>query len=204
MNVEDQDALRKFNEEWDNAHTSGGNKPPIDLGGKNNSRNLVESINTTNMVKSGPYVPPSIPTTGDRCDQCGTLHPPIKPGDVCPVAGELTQKNTSAKPKPPIPEPTTGTPPNNVQRDFTPVEKPKPAQPIQPVIHQHPTTSVKPEPEPLAENNIPTEIHVNKYLNNWHDIIMTHCKTHSIVNVKRLMRHLTVEVTDFLEHNKGR
>ncbi len=58
--------------------------------------------------------------------------------------------------------------------------------------------------EPLAENNIPTEIHVNKYLASWGDKIQVHCEAHGIENVKKLMLHLNVEVNDFLENYKGK
>jgi hypothetical protein len=220
MQAEDLEKLRRFNEEWDQQNSTDTSKI-IDPGmpkqgaspaGDKNTLSLADQIaaNSVNLMNQGTYAPPSIPTTGDRCDQCGTLHPPIKPGDMCPVAAELAEKKAAAPQPAPQPEIVKET----NHGDFTPPEGHLEAQPITPKpqpqevkpapIVRDTNKPVDPEPAPLAENNIPTEIHVNKYLNSWSDLIMTHCKTHSIVNVKRLMRHLTVEVTDFLEHNKGR
>ena len=31
-----------------------------------------------------------IPTSGDKCSQCGMIHPPVKPGERCPLAAEVT------------------------------------------------------------------------------------------------------------------
>jgi hypothetical protein len=39
-----------------------------------------------------PYTPAVIPTTGDSCSQCETMHPPIRPGETCPVAIEMKKK----------------------------------------------------------------------------------------------------------------
>jgi len=214
MQVEDQDILRKFNEEWDAAHTSANPQqpvnnpqqpqvnPPINSG---QPQNLAESIQSV-QLNQGPYQPPAIPTTGDKCPECNLLHPPLPPGEKCP--------NAVAKPEPvPAPRPE---PVQNLVENPAPVA-PDPQHEVQqaPVTQSPPVTekpqnlapvaSAEPEPEPIVqENNIPTEIHVNKYLNHWGEIIQAHCKTHNITNVKRLMRHLTIEVTDFLEHNKGR
>jgi hypothetical protein len=221
MQAEDLEKLRKFNEEWDSAHTSGDLTKPIDPGIGNSSQNqgnLIDAASAGAMnMNTGPYTPPSIPTTGDKCDQCGTLHPPIKPGDICPVAQEFAQNNTAPiqepepnRPNPPqdrlLPEGVQPPPSPAATADvvYTVPEKPVEVQPAPPPPPIQKQPSVEPEPTPLAENNIPTEIHVNKYLNSWSDLIIAHCKTHNVVNVKRLMRHLTVEVTDFLEYNKGR
>jgi len=221
MKVEDQELLRKFNEGWDKAHTTSGIKPPTDIGGggggNNEASNLMSNIqqNAASLMYSmnQPYSPPAIPTTGNTCDQCNLIHPPIRPGEVCP--------NATPKPKPvqapPVPakEPhmtqplTEGTTKSEVKQvNDTPKHPIAPPPP--PTRHaMAPASSgsafeVKPEPEPLAENNIPTEIHVNKYLSVWGDMIQAHCTKHSIQNVKKLMRHLTVEITDFLEANKGK
>lgn len=223
MNVEDQEKLRRFNEEWDTAHTSGKPQNPMDSGQPNTPNapsNLAESINMTSLQpNTTPYQPPVIPTTGDRCGECGTLHPALPPGESCPVAAEQKAKAVQA-PHVPAQEPHQ----TQVVHE-TPAPQPQPVQPltegdfktnmndvstvpprpVNPPPAPQPQPAAQPEPEPLvAENNIPTEIHVNKYLKMWGDLIQTHCKTHNIQNVKRLMRHLTVEVTDFLELNKGR
>ncbi len=236
MQAEDQDALRKFNEEWDNAHSTEDTKPPInanDLAGNagQGQPGLADQIaaNAANlMTNTGTYQPPVIPTTGDSCAQCGTMHPAIGPGEVCPVAVELGKVDPKGNPilptdatQPPVSSFTPDEKPLEAQPDKTePIKEPTPAPeplseenrpekipPQHPVTTQQPTQPVEraePEPAPLADNNIPAEVHINKYLQSWSDIIKAHCNTHSIVNVKRLMRHLTVEVTDFLEHNKGR
>jgi len=220
MQVEDQEKMRRFNEEWDRAHSTDDTKPPLDPRDLNKENSdgpsLLEQVQQTGMqINTGTYQPAAIPTTGDRCTQCGTLHPPLKPGDECPVAKEMAQKNASAAPQPvtPLTEGTTQgsmSPKIDNKPQVRPVNPPPPVQPQQPSHEMSPASArgtwdpVEPEPEPLAENNIPTEIHVNKYLKSWSELIMTHCKNHGVQNVKRLMRHLTVEVTDFLEHNKGR
>ena len=232
MQEENQDALREFNEQWDKQHTSATPTNPAD-GNTGNTIQGQEGLGLEDQLAAakaslnpgGVYQPPTIPTTGDSCHQCGTMHPPVRPGEVCPVAAEMGKVDKDGNHITAQPEPAS---------DFTPPEKPAEAQPIktesapQPLTEGNIKTEVKnietaparpatsppapqpaigkaePEPEALAENNIPTEVHVNKYLNHWGTIIEAHCKTHGIVNVKRLMRHLTVEVTDFLEHNKGR
>ncbi len=231
MQEENQDALREFNESWDKQHTSATPTNPGDPNSGNTIQGNTElgladqvAAAKASLNPGGVYNPPSIPTTGDSCHQCGTMHPPVRPGEICPVAVELgkidkdgnpvtTAPETAqpavshapaiepAKPAPPAPQPLTEgdtkTEVKNVEIVQPRPETPPPAP--KPVIGK-----AEPEPAPLAENNIPTEVHINKYLNQWGTIIEAHCKTHGIVNVKRLMRHLTVEVTDFLEHNKGR
>jgi len=209
MQVEDQEKMRRFNEEWDRAHSTDDTKPPLDPRDLNKANSdgpsLLEQVQRTGMqINTGTYQPAAIPTTGDRCNQCGTLHPPLKPGDECPVAKELAEKNGTSSPAPPQPT-TADAPPGPPPSTTAPPVQPQP-QPVQPQPQpvQQTVEAAPPEPTPLAENNIPTEIHVNKYLKSWSELIMTHCKNHGVQNVKRLMRHLTVEVTDFLEHNKGR
>ena len=208
MNVEDQEALRRFNDEWDKLHSTTDNKPPIDprdLHQGNSPKNLSESLNLSTMMNTTTtYNPPQIPTTGDRCNQCNLLHPPLPPGDKCPnavtrpqVQPAPTQPLTEGNIKKPIIEQRPVNPPPVSQAPFVPAKEPHQTS----VTYEAP---VQPEPVPLADNNIPTEIHINKYLKSWGELIQTHCKNHSIENVKRLMRHLTVEITDFLEHNKGR
>jgi hypothetical protein len=226
MQAEDLEKLRRFNEEWDQQNSTDTSKiidPGMpNKGDGNQTLGLADQIAANSMnLQPGTYSPASIPTTGDSCTQCGTMHPPVKPGDVCPVAIELGKVDKDGNPIVAQPaQPAQPTPQPEIIKetdhgDFTPPEGPSEAQPITPKVQPQEVKSapivrdtnkpVDPEPTPLVEkNNIPTEIHVNKYLNSWSDLIMTHCKTHNIVNVKRLMRHLTVEVTDFLEHNKGR
>jgi hypothetical protein len=218
MQAEDLEKLRRFNEEWDQQNSTDTSKI-LDSGNPNQTPSpaggdqlgLAEQIaaNSMNLNNPGTYSPASIPTTGDSCDQCGTMHPPVKPGEVCPVAVELGKVDKSGQQI--TTQPVVEVKPNVETADPVPSTPPKKApEPVQETVNPAPIVQdtnkpVDPEPAPLVEkNNIPTEIHVNKYLNSWSDIIMTHCKTHNIVNVKRLMRHLTVEVTDFLEHNKGR
>lgn len=208
MQVEDQEKMRRFNEEWDRAHSTPDSKPPLDprdLNTKSDGPSLLEQVQQSGMqMNVGTYQAPVIPTTGDRCHQCGTMHPPLKPGDECPVAKEMAQKNKSAAPQ--------SQPQTTAVKPIGPQPTPQPVHPephhtrheMAPASATDTWDPVEPEPKPLAENNIPTEIHVNKYLKSWSEIIMTHCKNHGIENVKRLMRHLTVEITDFLEHNKGR
>lgn len=224
MRAENLEDLRRFNEEWDNAHSTDDSKPPIDPGTNgviqdNGAPGLAEQIAKNSMtINRGTYQPASIPTTGNECSQCGTLHPPLRPGEDCPVAAEKNKTvttTTSAEPtdtpkapvqSPPQPQPESLTEGTTKSPEFKPSPAPTSPPPTPtPIPVQQTNVKAEPEPKPLvAENNIPTEIHVNKYLASWADIIMAHCKTHNIVNVKRLMRHLTVEVTDFLEHNKGR
>ena len=229
MQPEDQDALRRFNEEWDSAHTSDTPNQPVN----SNSGKVIQESGGVGLEDqlaqmkaslaggTGVYQPANIPTTGDNCPQCGVMHPPVRPGEVCKVAVEMGKVDKDGQPiTPSQPDTPKRVEANsvvnyeypNVQKNSFPeaFEDEKTDQKVveetqTPVkVAPQPVTSVQPEPAPLAENNIPTEVHVNKYLNSWGQLIETHCKTHNIVNVKRLMRHLTVEITDFLEHNKGR
>jgi len=44
---------------------------------------------------SNSYIPPTprkvdIPTAGGTCQQCKTIHPPLRPGEVCPLAPKDT------------------------------------------------------------------------------------------------------------------
>ena len=232
MKEENQDALRAFNEDWDKQHTTATPAHPQDpqggnivqQGNNNNELGLADQVAAAkaSLNPTGVYSPPSIPTTGDSCYQCGTMHPPLRPGEVCKVAVGLGKVDKEGHPITPEQSDIPAVPPVEAEVLETPevIEKPV-AQPLSednrpdkiPPQHPEPKTApppqqiigkAEPEPAPLAENNIPTEVHVNKYLNHWGTIIEAHCKTHGITNVKRLMRHLTVEVTDFLEHNKGR
>jgi hypothetical protein len=190
MKVENEEALRRFNSDWDAVHSTKDTQPPIDPGKGSESGGIMDSIAASN-VNPTTHVPAPIPTTGDRCGQCNLLHPPVRPGETCPNA----QNNT---PVPEAPQPLTeGSTLEKVKATSSPpAPQPTPATPT-------PTINTS-EPSPLADNNIPTEIHVNKYLASWGDMIQAHCMSHSVENVKKLMRHITIEITDFLETYKGK
>lgn len=205
MQVEDQEKLRRFNSDWDSSHSTEDKKPPMEVGNSDGGESLMDSIATTNVNQMSTYTPPPIPTTGDNCGQCGLLHPPVRPGEICPNASV----NPVPQPVQEVPQPvqeapqpltegeTRGTvkpPTTTSQRPIAPPPAPKPIDP----------TPIVSEPAPLADNNIPTEIHVNKYLGSWGDMIQAHCNSNGINNVKKLMRHITIEITDFLESYKGK
>lgn len=207
MIIDDKEKMRQFNEEWDRAHSTSDTQPPLEVGNNASADSLMDSIASQNMNQPvGNYAPPPIPTTGDRCDQCKTLHPPLKPGEKCPVAEELAQKN----PQPPVQPVTEGNTLSNVkpvneaqQRPITSPPSPK-THDLTPASARDTWDPVEPEPAPLAQNNIPTEIHINKYLKLWSDMLEAHCKTHNVDNVKKLMRHITVEINEFLGWYKGK
>jgi hypothetical protein len=191
MQSENDEKLRQFNQEWDKAHSTDDTKPPIDLGGSGAS-NLAESIAQQPIAPTqGVYTPANIPTTGNQCPQCNLLHPPLRPGETCPNAPGASGpvKEVITTPPAAVQSPTVVTPAGEVIVT--------PAAPA-------PDTETVSESTPLADNNIPTEIHVNKYLASWGDQIQAHCKENKIENVKKLMRHITIEITDFLENYKGK
>jgi len=197
MRTENQEALRRFNSDWDNAHSTDDTKPPIEVSEGGSADNLMASIAASNVnAATTPYAPPPIPTTGDTCNQCNLLHPPVPPGETCPNAPSV-QKDTPTK-EVTYEALTEG----DVQQSPANFNTPRPtSSPPSPITT---TEQVIPEPSSLADNNIPTEIHVNKYLASWGEMIRAHCTSQGVINVKKLMRHLTVEVTDFLESYKGK
>jgi hypothetical protein len=205
MIQEDEDRLRQFNQDWDKKHSTSDSKPPIDLG-KNGGDNisLIQSVQQT--MNTGVYVPPSIPTTGNQCPQCGTIHPPLRPGEECPIA--KSKQAETPKPTPQTTQPLTEGKTKSIVKDdmepLRPTMPPPPPKPIVPQRHDMAPYSAVREPESLAENNIPVEIHINKYLNSWGEMIQAHCKKYGITNTKKLMRHLTIEISDFLENYKER
>jgi hypothetical protein len=189
MQSEDDERLRLFNQEWDNQHSTKDSKPPLDIGGSGAS-SLAESVAQNTIAPAqGNFQPAAIPTTGDQCPQCNLLHPPLRPGESCPNAPGATGPVKEVATKPPVVQPA-----------------PEPAVVTQPAPAPVPVENTETvyDAEPLAENNIPTEIHVNKYLASWGDKIQVHCEAHGIENVKKLMLHLNVEVNDFLENYKGK
>jgi hypothetical protein len=193
MRVEDQEKLRQFNSTWDKAHSTDDSPTPIDPGPNptGESSSLMDSIAST-INPATSYAVPPIPTTGDRCGQCNLLHPPVRPGETCPNA----KVEPNALAPQPAPQPLTEDP--VIDDTKPPVQQPIAPPPSPQPMTLQPMTPVPSEPAPLADNNIPTEIHVNKYLASWGDMIQAHCKTHGVKNVKKLMRHLTVEVDNFL------
>lgn len=193
MQSESDEKLRQFNQEWDNAHSTKDTKPPLDIGGSGDS-SLAESIAQNPIVPAqGTFQPAPIPTTGDQCPQCNLLHPPLRPGESCPNAPGATGPVKEVDTAPPATSPAVVHP-----------STPEPAVVTQPALAPAQNTETVSEPAPLADNNIPTEIHVNKYLASWGDQIQAHCKANKIENVKKLMRHITIEITDFLENYKGK
>ncbi|MHA1233083.1 MAG: hypothetical protein ACTSPQ_20850, partial [Candidatus Helarchaeota archaeon] len=56
---------------------------------QNNEQGLIEAVTNipTEIVKRiKPSLPPTpVPTPG-VCSQCGMIHPPLKPGEICPNA----------------------------------------------------------------------------------------------------------------------
>lgn len=209
MQVEDEEKLRRFNSQWDKAHTTEGGQPQTQgnqVVSDDNSQGLMDSIKSTIMNPS-PYAPTDIPTTGNRCPECNLLHPPLPPGQVCPNGSAKAEVIPVTPPQSPaaLSEPTQevhSLPDDAVESLEDESVKPAPPAP-QPVIQ---TTSelVVPEPAPLAENNIPSEIHINKYLNSWSDMIKAHCQRRGTTNIKKLMRHLTIEIMEFLENYERR
>ena len=205
MLQDDTEAMRKFNEQWDAQYSVDKNKPVIDGGGAS-GRNLLDSVQNQPITPmTQPYVPAVIPTTGDQCPQCNTMHPPIRPGEVCPVAkaaGTAPEVAQEVVPPTPAVAPLTE---GDTKTEVKPVNE-APVRPTAapPAPSPAPITETVSEPTPLAQNNIPTEIHVNKYLASWGDQIQAHCKANGIQNVKKLMRHITIEITDFLENYKGK
>ena len=93
MRDEDQDKLRAFNEEWDKANSTDMSNVPIDKGPnaviKDESLSLADQVAAVGAnMNQGVYTPPVIPTTGDRCSECGVMHPPVAPGQKCPLAAD--------------------------------------------------------------------------------------------------------------------
>jgi hypothetical protein len=39
-----------------------------------------------NQLSQGSYSPPKVQGAFDLCPQCNTMHPPVRPGEICPVA----------------------------------------------------------------------------------------------------------------------
>ena len=199
MLQDNDEAMKKFNADWDKQYSVDGTKPPID--GGTGGGNLMDNINNQ-PITTQPFQPAVIPTTGDQCPQCHTMHPPIRPGEVCPVAkaaGTVPEVAQEVVPPAPVVQEVVDAVVPEVKTTETSagqvvITPPAPA----------PITETISEPTPLAQNNIPTEIHVNKYLASWGDLIQAHCEEHKIENVKKLMRHMTVEITEFLENYKGK
>jgi hypothetical protein len=46
------------------------------------------------FFEGGKYMRPDMgmPALGAQCQQCGKLHPPLKPGQICPMAGTKGSK----------------------------------------------------------------------------------------------------------------
>lgn len=209
MIVEDDEKLRRFNSDWDTAHTTDINKQPQNgqVVPADDPQNLMDSIKMTPMT---PYTPAVIPTTGNQCPECNLLHPPVPPGQTCPnaVAAQApVQETIQTLPDDAVedlveerPKPLTEGPIRDQVRD----PSTSPTRPIGPPPAPKPAVPVQLEPAPLAENNIPTDIHINKYLNSWGDMIRAHSQRRGTTNIKKLMRHLTIEITEFLENYEGR
>jgi len=87
--MEDEDKLRKFNEEMEQRQFYSNVDPTImqNVPSQVQADNFKEQtiLNETIRNTSGP--PPSpISTSFGRCEQCRTFHPPLKEGQKCPVA----------------------------------------------------------------------------------------------------------------------
>lgn len=80
--MEDEAKLRAFNEEMSKYD---GNVMQVNLPPQFSS---FKKQDDQSIIKN--YVPPPPPTqlgtSSPRCEQCGTLHPPLRPGEICPVA----------------------------------------------------------------------------------------------------------------------
>lgn len=48
------------------------------------AQNIISQMNSS-------LPPGSVPPTGNTCPQCGTMHPPLKAGDKCPMAPITTK-----------------------------------------------------------------------------------------------------------------
>lgn len=57
------------------------------------AQNIIQNINS-NPQPPGPAPAPS----GGVCPQCGIMHPPVKPGEVCPMAPIKTKDNKVVDP----------------------------------------------------------------------------------------------------------
>jgi len=76
-----------------NQNQMGGNP----MTGGSMDRDIINQ-NTLNQMSNAPPSSSIISTTFGACDQCGTSHPPLKPGETCPNASIQTQSsNTPVK-----------------------------------------------------------------------------------------------------------
>jgi len=57
------------------------------------AQNIIQNINNNSTPPSQVPAP-----SGDVCPQCGTIHPPVPPGETCPMAPIKTKDNKVVDP----------------------------------------------------------------------------------------------------------
>ena len=63
------------------------------------AQNTIQEIQSKNIGTSPtPPGPMAGPPTGGVCSQCGIMHPPLKPGEKCPMAPITTKDNKVVDP----------------------------------------------------------------------------------------------------------
>jgi len=59
----------------------------------------IAAQNIISQINNNPTSPsPTPPASGGACPQCGLMHPPVNPGEKCPMAPITTQDNTVVDP----------------------------------------------------------------------------------------------------------
>lgn len=87
MNPEDEQYAQQLIERMKKQHEM--MQPPTQLPErKAESISGPSKVNTQNVISSVQSSAPPEPARGafDKCPQCGTLHPPLRPGEKCPLA----------------------------------------------------------------------------------------------------------------------
>jgi hypothetical protein len=59
----------------------------------------IAAQNIISQISSNPAPPSPAPAaSGGTCPQCGLMHPPVQPGEKCPMAPIVTQNDTVVDP----------------------------------------------------------------------------------------------------------
>lgn len=60
------------------------------------AQNIIQGIQSQNTLQSNS--PVATPASGGVCSQCGIIHPPVNPGETCPMAPITTKDNMVVDP----------------------------------------------------------------------------------------------------------
>lgn len=91
--MEDDARLREFNEQMEKSHFQSNIQSQEAQGSSPQGLQQSSDQSLIERAQINPGMPPSeIGTSFGRCPQCNTFHPPMNPGEKCPVAPIKTEK----------------------------------------------------------------------------------------------------------------